>query len=420
MKFQLIENIGCDGMRFLANVAFFIRQYCQQLKKKWLSLLLLFLFPVMIISLVLTLFIAILLPSEQHPIRVALVDLDQTEETALFRQLLEDAGTENAAFDLFVLQEAEAQQQIANNELSAYFIFPEQFTKDLYEGESVAISIVGNAERPVESFIVKQLLDSMTTYISSAQANILTINEYAKKTSMSTDERMELLYKQFIDFALYTLGKDQLVKEIIIKNIATTSPFDYYIVAGFFMMLTIWMFGFLLLVKQEEPASLEVRMKLLGVSITHRLLARMVVSICGSILLTIVGFILLQTFASFELISIDYARLFLFVLLYYIALGSLLLLVEQLVPSEKLQLVFQCFVVLALLFASGALIPTAYFALSWQAILPFIFSYEVLQWMTDILLEGRNFATYSKLLLLTSTTTILFFVVTNGKERWQR
>lgn len=407
-------------MRFLANVAFFIRQYCQQLKKKWLSLLLLFLFPVMIISLVLTLFIAILLPSEQHPIRVALVDLDQTEETALFRQLLEDAGTENAAFDLFVLQEAEAQQQIANNELSAYFIFPEQFTKDLYEGESVAISIVGNAERPVESFIVKQLLDSMTTYISSAQANILTINEYAKKTSMSTDERMELLYKQFIDFALYTLGKDQLVKEIIIKNIATTSPFDYYIVAGFFMMLTIWMFGFLLLVKQEEPASLEVRMKLLGVSITHRLLARMVVSICGSILLTIVGFILLQTFASFELISIDYARLFLFVLLYYIALGSLLLLVEQLVPSEKLQLVFQCFVVLALLFASGALIPTAYFALSWQAILPFIFSYEVLQWMTDILLEGRNFATYSKLLLLTSTTTILFFVVTNGKERWQR
>src|SRR5690606_15603207 len=99
---------------------------------------------------------------------------------------------------IIALSKEQAQQLILQNEISTYFSFPEGFTADLYEGESVTIPIVGNPSKPTDSYLVKELVESMMRYIGAAQANILTVHDYAKKTDMSQEQRQQLMLQQFI------------------------------------------------------------------------------------------------------------------------------------------------------------------------------------------------------------------------------
>lgn len=172
-------EVGC--MLSVRRLLFFMQQYTKQLRKKWATLLLLFLFPILLIGLLLGLVVGLLVPDEHSPIRVALVDEDGTKESRLFGSLLAEVASGDAVIQIIALTAEQAQQLMVQNEISTYFSFPEGFTADLYEGESAAIPIVGNPARPTDSYLVKELVESMARYIGAAQANILTINDYAKK-----------------------------------------------------------------------------------------------------------------------------------------------------------------------------------------------------------------------------------------------
>ncbi len=117
-----------------------MRQYNKQLKKKWATLLLLFLFPIVLIGSLLLLVAGLLLPEEDSPIRVALVDEDRTQETILFSGLLEETASDNQFIQIMSITKDNAEKLMAQNEISSYFIFPSGFTEDLYEGESVTDS----------------------------------------------------------------------------------------------------------------------------------------------------------------------------------------------------------------------------------------------------------------------------------------
>ena len=137
-----------------------MQQNHRQLKKKWGTLLLLFLFPIVLIGMLLGLVAGLLMPEESSPIRVALVDEDQTKESLLFSTLLEETAAGNPFIQIASLSESDAEQLMERNEISTYFSFPKGFTEDLYEGESVTIPIVGNPLRPTDSFVVKELVES--------------------------------------------------------------------------------------------------------------------------------------------------------------------------------------------------------------------------------------------------------------------
>ena len=85
-------------MLSVRRILFFMQQYTKQLRKKWATLLLLFLFPIVLIGLLLGLVVGLLLPDEHSPIRVALVDEDRTKETRLFTGLLEETATDGHLF----------------------------------------------------------------------------------------------------------------------------------------------------------------------------------------------------------------------------------------------------------------------------------------------------------------------------------
>ena len=407
-------------LQSVKNTLFFVMQYNKQLmKKKWATLLL-FLFPICLISLLLILIAGLIIPTENEPIRVVLVDEDKTKESMLLTRLLEETASDNQFIQVVTMPENDAGSLIEKNTISSYFTFPKGFTTDLYEGESVTIPIVGNPSKQTESYVVKELVDSMTRLLATAQANIVTINDYAKNLDIPKEERDEMLLHQFMDFTLFTLGKDKLLDEEVIKNIATSSPKHYYLLAGWFTLLSIWLLAFYTIVGKEEHAGMLVRMKLFGVTFWQRTVARILVALGGALLLAAMSFLVIGQFVHYDLYVLDYLRFALFAFLYALLLLIGIAIIDVWISSKKIVLLLQSLFTFFLIFSSGAIIPTLYFPQAVQAVLPYIFSYEIMNWMIDIVLEGRNYADFMLLIIAVVIGVLILCVSAASKERWSR
>ncbi|MBB4824387.1 ABC-2 type transport system permease protein [Sporosarcina luteola] len=404
-------------MQTIRNIFFFMNEHVKKLRKKWGTLLLLFLFPLILISMVLLIVAGLLIPDEKEPIRIAVVDEDQTEESRLITKLLVETANGEGFIQMIGVSKDDAEQYMKKGELSTYFSLPPKFTEMLYEGDSVVLPIVGNPSRPVDSYLTKELIDSLARYIAGAQANILTINDYAKETPMTKEERMEMMFAQFMDFTLFTLGKDKLIDEEILANAATSSPVNYYIVSAWFIALTIWIGVIYNLLGIEEQPSMAMRLKLLGVTSYQRMFARLVVAVSGVVGLAMLLFIGFIGYADMDFYIIDMLRVLLFTSLYVLTTASLFALIDVWFPSRKAALFLQCAAALLIVFSSGAIVPTLYFPQTMQPLLPYLFSYSDLKWVMDIVLEGRNYADYSTAVIHSLFLIFMLFLSLIWRER---
>src|SRR5699024_8307268 len=352
-------------MTFAKHNLLFIQSNLKKLQRKWLSLPLLLLFPVLLISLIALIAVSIFLPEESEPIHVGLVDLDKSQETETVINLIEESSKLGSFIKMEALSETEANERI-NGQLSAYVSFPEGFTESLYSGDSVTLNITGNPDKQTESHLVKELLDSIARHIRTSQANILTVNYYAKQLSIDSDTRHDMLFQQFNNFLVYTAGKDKIVDEEQISNDATSSPVAYYSLAAWFMILTIWLLTFYSFFTNDEQVRMQNRMRLYGVTILQQLTAKITITF---ILTSIFAGIVLYTYTSFMAIPLygeDYGRIVLITGLYSLIYLIILAILELIFTGQKLRLLIQSLFTLIVLLASGAIIPTLYFPMYMQ------------------------------------------------------
>ena len=403
----------------LKKIAFFTTQYGKSIQKKWKSLLLLFLFPIFLLASALGIIASLFVPSAKAPITVAFVDEDQTEETKMLLELMSLSIDKEEGLDIASITKDTAHDQIEANEISAYILFPEGFTKKLYKGESVSLTIVGNSSKTVDSFIIKELAESMTRYISSAQANILTVYEYIGNTYIPEEDLEKLLFDTFLEFILYTLGSGQILDEEKIMNITTTSPANYYVVAGWFSAFTIWLFGSYSVLRKDTHVAMRNRWKLLGVTHWHTTISQILISLLVSIVFCSITFIPISKYFAVELFMLDYFRLSCFIILYGLLLLIGLALIDVWISSKKIVLLLQFLFILLLIVSSGALIPSIYFPLLLKNALPFFFSFISFQWIVEIVLVGRNYANFMSLGVLSFVGLLLLWISTWWKDRWK-
>lgn len=397
----------------------FINMNMQQIKRKWLSLPLLLLSPIIIVSLIAALMISFFTIAEDSPIQVGLVDLDQSTETTMLTELLTEATELGTYVQIHNMSEKEAQLQIEENHLSAYIIFPKRFTDNLYAGNAVKLKIKGNPSQPTESLAIKELLDSLARHIRSAQANILTINEYARQLPIDQSTRQDLLFEQFTDFFLYTIGKDKIINQKKIENIATASPLHYFLISAWFILITIWVFLLNTTLYQAHSLAMQKRMILYGVKITHQVLARIIVAFFIAASLAIGSFLILEHLVDFQLSFQNKLRVSFLIILYSLLFLVVYTLIEAFIHSEKIQLFMQLLFTVMFLLSSGAIIPSLYFSLHIQDWIAHTFSYEALYWIQQITLNGRFYANYLPLLKMNLVGFLLLISILTIKDRVQ-
>ncbi|WP_164668422.1 ABC transporter permease [Virgibacillus doumboii] len=403
-------------MHFIKHLLLFTQNNIRQLKRKWLSLPLIILFPIILAALCAIIAVSILMPDEQDPIQIGLVDKDKSKETKMVVDLIESSSQLGSYIQINKLTNKQAERQI-DNQLSAFVTFPEGFTENLYNGNSVTLHITGNPNKRTESFVIKELLDSIARHIRTAQANILTINYYAKQLDIDKEERTDMLFNQFTNFVFYTVGKDKIIDEEEVTNNATGSTVHYYGLAAWFIITSVWLLAFYSFFTKDEELRMKHRMRLYGVTQIRQILAKILSAFAVSLICTSITFIAYIKAMDISLYMEDYIRTATIISLYGITFLMGLAVLETIFSGQKIRLLMQSLFTFIVILLSGALIPTLYFPLYVQNILPYSFSSIGFHWLKEIILNGRVYADYLPMVLLMTAGTFVFIGLSMWKER---
>ncbi|WP_066189852.1 ABC transporter permease [Gracilibacillus timonensis] len=405
-------------MHTLKLVNLFIKNNLLQLGRKWLSLPLLLLSPIILVSLLAWAIISMVDTTEQETMEVGLVNLDQSEETALIVDLLAESSQLGEGLHMEKISEAEGQTGIEANQLSSYMVFPADFFQGLLNGQRSQVTIVGNPEQPLESQLINELMETVTRHIRGSQANILTINDYAKRLDMDNEARNDMLFEQFVDFFFYVLGSNQVVDEQTLTNHATASPVTYFSLAGWFTLITIWLFILYTMLHRDNDEKMRTRMRLYGVTDWQQAVAAMIVSIIILAVLAVLTFAgLVYLFDDLDLTSENYGRIAILTLLHSSIFLQCLILLDWLLKSQKLTLlVHTAFTGMVLLF-SGAIIPEIYFPAYLEKVFSYSFGYQSFHWIEQISLNGRFYAEYQPLVYMLVVSFVISLIVSLGKGR---
>lgn len=398
-------------------IRLFLEQHVKKVGRKWYSLPLLLLFPIIIIGLLALIAVTFLQQEDEEAIQIGLVDHDESEETEMVSDLLSETEELGTLLEITPMSEDEAEEKIEDDEIVSYIVFPERFTSDLYNGNATEISLIGNPNQPTNSYMVKELIDSVSRHIRAAQANILTMNKYAKDLPMTDEQRNQFVFGQFKDFLLHTMSRDKMVKEHDVTNQATEAPAYYYTLAGWFVVVTIWLLGFYAFFTDERTSGMRQRMRLYGVRDIQIICAKIVSTFILTGVFAAAVLWLFQTVEIFEFYSEDIGRILSLMSMYSLSFLVGLALIETIIHVPKIKLLVQCCYTFIILLLSGAIIPVLYYPAYIQSLLPYSFSTQVFHWVKEVVLNDRFFAEMMPVGVITVISCVILLIVSWLKER---
>lgn len=272
-------------MKTLKHIFVFLANDINRMRRKWLSLPLIYISPLIFVSLIIWMASMFLLPDEEEPMSVGVVNIDDSDETRQIVSLLVEGTDIDEGLTLVGLEE-EAYEQIENDDITAYIVFPAEFFSKMIQGEESQLDVVGNPNRMLESHIINEMIETVVRHIRSSQANILTINHYAEDFGMDADQREALLLNQFISFFLQTLSSGAMMDEYESTH-HISSGYEYFIVNGMFMIVSIWVLVTHLILIQDVRSELRERMKMFGATYISEGIAKIVLTFVVTALMSI-------------------------------------------------------------------------------------------------------------------------------------
>ena len=185
-------------MKTIQHVLFFLQHEGRNIKKKWKSLLLLFIIPVVLLACLTILVVSFFKEKEIEPLQLVLVDETPSKESQMMAQLLILTVADNEQLSIQQMDKKTALTAIQNNNVTTIVEFPAQFTDNLLNGRAVQLIVTENGSKRIDTYLIRELLNSLTLYIESAQANILTLYDYAKEINMPKAEYEQFQMDQFM------------------------------------------------------------------------------------------------------------------------------------------------------------------------------------------------------------------------------
>lgn len=404
-------------MNSIKHTHLFIQNNLRQIKGKGYMLPLILLFPVALIAAVMILIMTFFDVDDDSAIQLGVVNEDQSKETEMIVEILEEASVFGPFLEIEAMELASAKERIEENEISAYLLLPSDFTTNLYEGYPVTMSVTGNPEQQMESNVVHELINSVMRHIETSQANILLVNEYAKKVDMDDNTRSELVMDEFMRTLLSVAGKDKIITEDTVENYSTTSPLHYFVLSSFFITVTIWLLVMYHFLYRDEASRMKERMRLYGVTQLQQITARIIVTLSMTALFAVAAFIGLVKLVDFDLYGEDIVRITLIFILYSVFYLVLLAICEMLIQAPRIRLLVHTLCTILLIGLSGALIPSIYFPLYIQDLLEYVPTYEALFWLQEIMLNERLYADFDQLIMYGIGSILVLIMLAVWKER---
>ncbi|MDO5360090.1 MAG: ABC transporter permease, partial [Jeotgalicoccus sp.] len=404
------------AMRIMKHIFVFIANDISRLKRKWLTLPLILISPVIFIGLIIWMLSSLLSFDEADKMSVGIVNLDDSDETAMIVSALAGSAELADGLEITEVSESDAKQMIENNTLVSYIIFPGKFTEKMMQGESSELIVVGNPDMQLESYVISSVIDTVVRHIRNSQANILTINHYAREFGMNDEARQDLIFEAFVSQFIQVFSSDTLMNEHQkTQNISAGNM--YFIVNGLFIIMTVWVYILYIALMRDAGSNLEERMRVFGVTYLAQGLAK-VLSI-GTII-TIAS--ALFTYGVLMLGGIDLEienllRLLILIAAHIFTTVMIMIIIDWIFPSFKISMVLELIVLLGIILFAGSIIPRIYFPIYLDTFFDYMYSYQSLSWIEEIILNGRFTMEIDIMIATFGIAAVLLLVLSVLKER---
>lgn len=403
-------------MRRMRHIFIFIANDISRLRRKWLTLPLIFISPIIFIILLLWMLSSLISFDDGEAMPIGLVNLDESDETSMIVSALANSGELADGLEIQEITQDTAEEMIAEDELVSYIIFPEQFFTKMMRGKSSELEVAGNPDRQLESYVVSGVIDTVVRHIQNSQANILTINHYAKEFGMPEEDRQALIIKEFTNQFIQVLSSHTLMNEYqTSQNIST--GYVYFVVNGMFIIITLWIYIIYTALVRDVNDKLADRMKLMGA--THLIQGFSKVLVTGTIITAISSiliFIMMQL-GVFNIVFENILRVIVLLTLHIFITTVVLLIIDWVIPSFKASMVIQLVTLLLILLFSGSIIPRIYFPIYLDPLFNYIYSYQALNWTEEIILNTRFTLQIDILMITLAVFTLMLIVIGWLKER---
>lgn len=403
-------------MRRMRHIFIFIANDISRLRRKWLTLPLIFISPIIFIILLLWMLSSLISFDDGEAMPIGLVNLDESDETSMIVSALANSGELADGLEIQEITQETAEEMIAADALVSYIIFPEQFFTKMMRGKSSELEVAGNPDRQLESYVVSGVIDTVVRHIQNSQANILTINHYAKEFGMPEEDRQALIIKEFTNQFIQVLSSHTLMNEYqTSQNIST--GYVYFVVNGMFIIITLWIYIIYTALVRDVNDKLADRMKLMGA--THLIQGFSKVLVTGTIITAISSiliFIMMQL-GVFNIVFENILRVIALLTLHIFITTVVLLIIDWVIPSFKASMVIQLVTLLLILLFSGSIIPRIYFPIYLDPLFNYIYSYQALNWTEEIILNTRFTLQIDILMITLAVFTLMLIVIGWLKER---
>ena len=230
-----------------------------------------------------------------EPFAIALVDQEDTPQTRMLTKQLDEMQIFG---EVVRTEEAEALQMLSEGSIASVIIIPPGFTESVAYGENKPVTVIGASNKPLQSFIVKSLMQSVANLISAAQNAITTIYHYNEEAGVTGKELDTQFNDSTMAFFLEALARNEVFSQVEAYSKFDLTPVEYFTAA---LMVIFAMFagmpGMKMLVS-ERTSGITKRLAAAPVKIWQIVLSKLLVSILLVVLQF--GLIIILTAAVFK------------------------------------------------------------------------------------------------------------------------
>jgi len=229
-----------------------------------------------------------------EPFKIALVDCEDSAQTRILSRQLEEirifSGIERVSED-------RAKELISQNKAAAAIVIPEGFSESVLHGENKPVTVIGNRAMPLESFIVKSLMQSAANLVSAGQSAINTVYCFGKKAGLEEDELEREFNESVKEMFLNALGRNQIFSRAAHLPIYDLSPAEYFTSALVAVFLMFAGMPAMKMFVMEKSSGLSKRLRASPVSACWVILSKFAVALSVSLIQFLI--IIFSTYIAF-------------------------------------------------------------------------------------------------------------------------
>lgn len=216
-----------------------------------------------------------------EPFSIAVVDNENTAQTRIVVRQLDEISIFDEVLNV---NEEYARELIGRNEIAAAIVIPPGFSESIVVGENKPVTVIGNKSMPLQSFVVKNLIQSAANLVSAGQSAINTIYHYNQMAGLKGEELEKQFNESTMKIVLEALGRDKMFSDIEILPHLNLTPMEYFTAALIVVFLMFAGMPAMKMLVTERCYGLTKRLNATAVRTWHIVLSKFLVSLFLSII----------------------------------------------------------------------------------------------------------------------------------------